>query len=56
MEEIYVWPDGTWAFKYEIWKPEPGYATELVSDLWPDERIDAHVRKRIDTNRIKFPK
>lgn len=56
MVEIFVWPDGSWAFKHEVWKPDPGFAVDRVSEFWPEDRVDTHVQQKIDRKKYNFPK
>lgn len=47
MATLYIWPNGDWAYKEEIFKPEPGFFIEQVSDHWTDDRIDEYVQQLV---------
>lgn len=48
---VFAWPDGTWAFEHEVYKPEPGYIVVRLPD-WLDESliqefVDRELKKHV---------
>lgn len=48
MKLVYAWPDGTWAYDFEVYHPEPGYVTFTVNDLATDADVEEQVYDELE--------
>lgn len=49
MRDLLVWPNGDWAYRDEVWQPEPDFVTVRIPDYWTDDRVTRYVQHLLES-------